>query len=145
MSGIPCSSAARSTTHRLCTDTRTRLPREARARTNWLLRKSLAAGTNRSAASPTWGVPRTRALIGPRNVTSHVRHFGFEVTFGAFNSLFKTKAIIYMSVRLSRRFSGSREEYEPARIICENYDDSSSLCWCKQQNTPTDQKLHLSV
>lgn len=98
---VPSSSAARCTTHRLCTDTRTRLPREDRALANQLLRRSSAQAANRNAPSPTWGIEQTKNLIGPRYVTSHVRHFGFEVTFGAFNNLFKTKTIIYIFVHFN--------------------------------------------
>lgn len=98
-SNIPSSSAARCTTHRLSADTRTRLLREDPAPTNWVLRKSSATSTNHSVVSPRGRNQYAVVLIGRWYLTSHVRHFGFEVTFSAFNNLFKTKAIIYISVQ----------------------------------------------
>lgn len=62
LQGLTSSSAAHRTTHRLSTDTRTRLPREGRGLTNRLLRRSSAALANRGASAPR-GTARRGALF----------------------------------------------------------------------------------
>lgn len=52
LQGLTSSSAAHRTTHRLSTDTRTRLPREGRGLTNRLLRRSSETLANRDALAP---------------------------------------------------------------------------------------------
>lgn len=88
------------TTHRLGTDTRTQLPREGRRLTNWVLQRSVATAANSGGGSPR-GVKGLMPCADwpPLSVTSGVRHFEFGVTFAAMSSLFKTKAIIYISAR----------------------------------------------
>lgn len=54
LQGLTSSSAAHRTTHRLSTDTRTRLPREGRRLANRLRRRSSMTLANRSARVPTW-------------------------------------------------------------------------------------------
>lgn len=54
LQGLTSSSAAHRTTHRLSTDTRTRLPREGRRLANQLRRRSSVTLSNRSALRPTW-------------------------------------------------------------------------------------------
>lgn len=57
LQGLTSSSAAHRTTHRLSTDTRTRLPREGRRLANRLRRRSSMTLPNRSARAPRGTAP----------------------------------------------------------------------------------------